>query len=236
MPKVINILGDHIGQLELIGHLGGDLANVNGARASYGTERQVFTGADARLLGRLGEDGHNTPLRHTYVQLHCKAPEFIARQWYKHIVGCEYSFKDLPWSEFSQRYKEVAPEFYVPQELRGQALDNKQASVEVQWINTHAKVVLQNASIVAFSTYRQLLDLGVAREQARLVLPMSTYTSWVWTASIQACVHFCALRNHGGAQWEMQQYAIALEELVEPLAPHTWKTLMKNHPLVKETL
>lgn len=225
----MNILGDDIGSIALLDSLGSDLAAVNGARASFGKEKETFDEKDARLLERLGNDQHQTPLRHVYVQLHIKAPEFVARQWYKHVVGCEYAFKDLPWSEFSQRYKEVKPEFYVPQNLRSQDSKNKQASVvdhgsidfmPMQWMLDRA-----------YDNYKTLLDAGVAREQARLVLPMATYTEWTWTASIQACVHFCALRQHPGAQWEIQQYAQALETIVRPLATHTWATLMKNHPL-----
>lgn len=230
MSKVVNILGDHIGEVNLIDWLGGDLASSNGARASFGREKQSFDEADSRLVERLGKDQHQTPLRHTYIQLHVKAPEFVARQWFKHLVGCEYGFKDLPWSEFSQRYKEVTPEFYVPVQLRGQSIENKQASIEnlgKNWLIDRMGEAVGDA----WDTYRMLLNAGVAREQARIVLPLATYTEWTWTASIQAVVHFCALRNHPGAQWEIQQYAYALEELVEPLAPYTWASLMKNHPL-----
>jgi thymidylate synthase (FAD) len=227
-------LGDGISSIRYIDHLGGDLEAVNGARASYGAESQGFNEKDARLLARLGADQHHTPLRHVYVQLHIKAPEFVARQWYKHVVGCEYAFKDLPWSEFSQRYKEVAPEFYVPKEIRVQDPDNKQASIPTE-AAPNVTVYMEQTLRFAFEAYRILLATGVAREQARLVLPMATYTEWTWTASIQACVHFAALRTHSGAQWEIQQFAQALTDIVRPLAPHTWDTLFVNHPLTLAT-
>jgi thymidylate synthase ThyX len=123
-----DILGDGIAQIELLDFLGGDLAAVNGARASFATRKADFDDKDARLLGRLGRDIHHTPLRHTYFQFYIEAPEAIARQWFKHCVGCEYSFKDLPWSEFSQRYKDVPCKFYIPRHLRRQSNTNKQAS------------------------------------------------------------------------------------------------------------
>lgn len=228
--KIENILQDGIGQIELIDFLGGDLNNVNGARASFATKKEVFDNKDARLIARLGGDIHHTPLRHTYVQLAVEAPEFVARQWYKHVVGSEYAFKDLPWSEFSQRYKEVEPKFYVPQEIRGQSDTNKQASVAARLAFVEPED-FEDEFLVVTSAYRHYIDSGVAREQARIVLPLATYTSWVWTASLQAVVHFCALRDEPGAQWEIQQYAKALKDIVRPLAPVSWEALEKNHPM-----
>lgn len=221
-------LADGISKLELLDVLGGDLANVNGARASFAMRKREFDAKDEKLLRRLGADSHHTPLRHTYFQLYVEAPEFVARQWYKHIVGCEYAFKDLPWSEFSQRYKEVEGKSYMPAHLRGQSVVNKQTSEPLATLDTPEHVDEFGHDIdKAFGLYHKWLGRGMAREQARLVLPMATYTSWVWTASIQAVVHFCRLRDHGGAQWEIQQYAKALRALCRPYARHTWAALSK---------
>jgi thymidylate synthase (FAD) len=92
--------------------------------------------------------------------------------------------------------------------------------------------MMRTAAEQAENVYRALLSKGVAREQARFVLPLNVYTSWVWTASIQAVVHFCALRDHESAQWEIQQFAKALRSLVRPLAPHSWDALWESHPVV----
>lgn len=229
--QVLNILGDDIARVELLDWLGGDLASANGARASYSKRKDVYDDKDVRLLGRLGRDIHHTPLRHSYFQLYVDAPEAVARQWYKHIVGSEYAFKDLPWSEFSQRYSDVPMRFYVPREYRCQSDTNKQASEGVVGNQDAARLEYNRAMAYAADTYQILLDKGVAREQARLVLPLAIYTSWVWTASVQALVHFCALRDHSGAQWEIQQFAKAIRSLVQPLVPDTWAALEASHPL-----
>jgi thymidylate synthase (FAD) len=233
MTSEANILGEGMGTVELLDVLGGDLANVNGARASFNTRKEKFDGQDERLLNRLAEQVEQTPLRHTYVQLYIEAPEFVARQWYKHIVGCEYAFKDLPWSEFSQRYKEVPPKFFIPKFFRAQSDTNKQASGSALEgaAQGYSKCLYADSLITAVKAYNELLAQGVAREQARLVLPLSTFTSWVWTASLQAIVHFCALRDEAGAQQEIQHYAKAVRAIVEPLAPVSFAALLKQHPL-----
>lgn len=229
--NIKNVLDDGIGEVELLTWMGGDLANVNGARASYATRKETLDESDNRLLQRLGGDIHHTPLRHTYFQLYVTAPEFVARQWYKHIVGCEYGFKDLPWSEFSMRYKEVPPEFYIPRAIRIQSQHNKQASEQSHSSALHgaARTSFETLCNRAYNEYEFLLSIGVAREQARIVLPLATYTSWVWTASVQALVHFCVLRNETGAQFEIQQYAKVVEELCRDKAPATWTALEQNH-------
>jgi thymidylate synthase (FAD) len=230
--SVTDILGDGIAQIDLIDFLGGDLAAVNGARASFASRKAAFDDKDAKLLARLGRDIHHTPLRHSYFQFYIEAPEALARQWYKHCVGTEYAFKDLPWSEFSQRYKEVPAKLYIPREFRQQSGANKQASCGAVDDPMRAGCVYRWVTQLAVWGYHGLLKLGVAREQARFVLPTAIYTSWVWTASLQAIVHFCALRDHPGAQWEIQQFAKALQSLVQPLAPHSWDALWQSHPLV----
>ena len=123
------ILDDEFSAIELLDVLGGDLANVNGARSSYGKHKAALDEKDSKLLSYLGANAHTAPLRHTYFTLRVKAPEFIARQWYKHVVGAQYAFNDLPWSEYSLRYSEVPDEFYIPKRARVQSHgENKQAS------------------------------------------------------------------------------------------------------------
>lgn len=228
--KVVNILDDNIGEVTLVDWMGGDLANVNAARSSYGAESSVLAEGDKRLLHRLGVDGHTTPFRHTYFQFHVTAPEFVARQWYKHIVGCEYAFKDLPWNEFSQRFKEVAPQFYIPSTIRIQDQINKQASTlcHDSGLAERTRSQFEDATAIAYCEYLALLDAGIAREQARIILPLSVYTSWVWTASLQAVVHFCQLRSEPGAQYEIQCYAQALMRLCRGKAPESWDALTKG--------
>lgn len=230
---VSRVLQDDFGEVTLVDFMGGDLATVNGARQSYGNKSEEFSERDARLTTRLADDQHHTPFRHTYFTLHVVAPEFIARQWYKHQVGGTYSgpgFVDQPWSEFSQRYKEVPPRFYVPRTLRGQSAVNHQAS-EGKIADHELEQLMSDAPKAAMLVYSALLAGGVAREQARLVLPLSVYTEFTWTCSLQALVHFCVLRDDHGAQEEIREYARVIGTLCRPLAPTSWAALQRNHPV-----
>lgn len=224
-----NVLGDNIGHVNLIDHMGGDLRAVNAARTSFGRESKELDDRDRRLIAYLGEHIHDAPLRHTYVTMGVECPEFVARQWYKHVVGSEYAFKDMPWSEFSQRYAETPMKLYKPAELRRQSLKNKQTS-EGRLGGDHYG--FSRDLDLSYNSYAAWLKLGVAREQARMQLPLAVYTRFVWTASLQAIVHFVTLRDESGAQWEIQQYAKAVRSLVRPLAPLSWDALEAGHPAV----
>lgn len=225
------VLGDAHSKVTLVDYMGGDLSTTNGARASYGSESQQYTAKDAKLVRRLAADQHQTPFRHTYFTFHVVAPEFVARQWYKHLVGTEYTFKDLPWSEFSQRYKEVPTDkFYAPTQLHTQSKVNHQSSAELHQdftLSDHLRLGLQKM----MDAYKSLISAGVSREESRLILPFATYTEWTWTASLQALVHFCSLRKEAGAQSEIRQFAEVLELLARPVAPDSWAALEQNHPL-----
>src|SRR5258706_11967142 len=99
---VEDVLHDGIGRVELLRYMGGDLATVNAARASYGRESEDMGVKEENLVRYLADHSHMLPFRHTVFTLRVKAPEFVARQWYKHVVGSQYQFNDQPWSEFSQ--------------------------------------------------------------------------------------------------------------------------------------
>ena len=233
-----DVLGDGPGRVELLDWMGGDLRTVNAARASYGLESEEYGERESRLVTHLTDNAETMPTRHTYFTLRVKAPEFVARQWYKHVVGSDYSFKDMPWSEFSQRFKTVPLEFYRPKQWRKQHPTDKQASVpfdETDHVSGNAwdaDYCLSDAYDTAKMRYGDLMiSDGVAREQARIVLPFGVYTEWVWTASLQCLVHLCALRDHPKAQWEFQEYAKVVRELCRPVAPESWDALERNHQI-----
>ena len=119
------------GFVEVIDTLGSDLTVVNSARVSFGKRKEKFTSADAKLVRYLAKYKHYSPFRHIQVQFHIKAPEFVMRQWYKHVVGIETtsssSTKDHAWNEISGRYVPVE-DYYMPTVFRAQSDDNKQAS------------------------------------------------------------------------------------------------------------
>ena len=220
------------GFVEVIDSLGNDLTVVNSARVSFGKRKEKFDKSDERLVRYLAKHKHFSPFRHLQVQFHIKAPEFVMRQWYKHVVGIETtsnsSTKDHAWNEISGRYVEVE-DYYIPTVFRAQSDDNKQAS-EGEVEDQKGSLQSWEDSIVhAKIFYDGLLRRGVAKEQARCILPLSQYTEVYWTASFQAIVNFIELRDETTSQWEIQQYAKAMKELMVDIYPKTTKIWSKLH-------
>jgi thymidylate synthase (FAD) len=222
---------DH-GFVELVDHMGSDLTVVNAARVSFGKRKTELSDGDKKLITYLAKHQHWSPFRHVQLQFYCKVPEFVARQWYKHVVGITYSEAptvDHAWNEISMRYVEASDfNYYAPAGFRQQSSDNKQASTDalVSDADGTLGVVYEDHCKNALALYEQLVEAGVAKEQARGVLPLSIYTEFYWTASLQAVVNFIKLRQHEGAQYEIRVYADALALLVESVVPVAYKALM----------
>ena len=214
------------GFVEVIDRLGSDLTVVNSARVSFGKKKQEFTERDRILVRYLAENKHYSPFRHIIVQFHVKAPEFVMRQWYKHVVGIEtsssYPTKDHAWNEISGRYVPVS-DFYTPDKWRAQSEDNKQASAGFIENQDEAVKVFDKAMTEILGCYDKLLELGVAKEQARIILPLNQFTEVYWTASFQAVMNFLDLRDHTHAQWEIREYAKVIKEFMLELFPETTK-------------
>ncbi len=224
---------DH-GFVELIDALGSDLTVVNAARVSFGKRKTQMSEGDTKLIQYLAVHKHWSPFRHVQIQFHCKVPEFVARQWYKHVVGIAYSevpTVDHAWNEISLRYVDASQfEFYTPDGFRKQSEDNKQASSD-ELVDDPGETFLrryQAHSETAFQLYEEMVVAGIAKEQARGVLPLNIYTEFYWTASLQAVVNFIKLRKHPGAQFEIRAYANAVEELIQNIVPVSYASLMGN--------
>jgi len=130
------------------------------------------------------------------------------------------------YNEISGRYVQAEPEFYVPEHWRKQHASNRQASTddtitESNGYNIHELVTKHHEQ--TYMRYKKLLEVGVAREQARSLLPLATYTEFYFTCNLRALLHFIELRSHEGAQWEIRQYAEAMAELIKPSFPETFK-------------
>ena len=219
------------GFVEVIDSLGSDLTVVNSARVSFGKRKEKFTDGDRKLVRYLAKYKHFSPFRHIQVQFHIKAPEFVMRQWYKHVVGIETtsnsSTKDHAWNEISGRYVPVE-DFYTPEIFRQQSEDNKQATEGAVKDQETAKHHWDVAMFHAKEQYDKLLKMGVGKEQARGILPLNQYTEVYWTASFQAIMNFIELRYEKTSQWEIQQYAKVLLDIVTELVPETTKAWMPN--------
>jgi thymidylate synthase (FAD) len=230
------LYGD-VGFVRLVDKMGSDLTVVNAARVSYAKQKAEFAASDEKLLRYLATHGHMSPFRHCFVQFHIKAPEFVARQAYKHVVGIETSggssggggiAKDHAWNEISGRYVEMQCEFWRPETWRGtpaqgQSKQGSSGPVEFQSI---AHQWYEHSVIESYNTYKQLLELGVCREQARTVLPLSVMTEWYWSMSLEAAVHFCKLRTAPDAQAEIRELAVAMLSVIESLYPYSIAALM----------
>ena len=157
-----------------------------------------------------------------------KAPEFVMRQWYKHVVGIEttstHPTKDHAWNEISGRYIPVK-EYYIPEVWRKQSEDNKQASEgELSSLDQKRMKHLYDRYLKDVErVYDTMVNSGMAKEQARIVLPLSQYTLVWWTASFQSIMNFIELRDEKTAQWEIQQYAKALKQIMLEVFPETTK-------------
>ncbi len=222
------------GFIEVVDSLGNDLTVVNSARVSFGKRKSVWSAADRRLVKYLAKYKHYSPFRHLQVQFHIKAPEFVMRQWYKHVVGIEtsssHSTKDHAWNEISGRYVPVE-DFYTPDVWRKQSEDNKQASEGVldelqqkRMTSTYNEYMRQ-----VEMAYDRMIDAGMAKEQARIILPLNQYTEVYWTASFQSIMNFIELRNEKTSQWEIQEYAKALLECTSNTFPKITEIWAEAH-------
>lgn len=216
-------LGDGISSIELIRISGSDLEVVNAARVSYGKISSKVSERDAKLIKYLMEHRHTSPFEHNQLSFRVKAPIFVARQWFRHRMNS--------YNEISYRYVEAAVEFYIPRHWRYQDANNKQVSTGA-FQNQEMIDQYKAAVETAFQAYKKMLEAGIGREQARSVLPVSTYTEFIFTCNLHSLMHFLELRMGPGAQQEIKDYAKGLLELALPHFPVSlgeWQRLYAPH-------
>ena len=214
------------GYIEVVDTLGDDLTPVNAARVSFDGFSETFTDKDRKLSKFLIKHKHHSPFRHQHTMFIIKAPEFVMRQWYKHVVGIEttssHVTKDHAWNEISGRYVPY-DEFYEPTEFRKQSENNKQASEGLIDDQVSVTIKWRNAQNKLIKTYNEFLDMGMAKEQARSILPLTVYTKVWWTASFQSIMNFIELRDEPTSQVEIQEYARAMKKIMLETFPETTK-------------
>jgi thymidylate synthase (FAD) len=204
--------------------MGDDLSIVNAARVSYDKESKEFSERDNRLLNFLFEHGHDSPLRHAALTFEAYAPLMVARQWWKYAVGSTHVDDQNGWNESSRRYVTENEEFYHPEIWRSAPANSKQGSGGPMSPEDQQKwsSILGYMNETAVSMYERALNDGMAPEQARLFLPANgLYVRWRWTTSLASCVHFLKQRLKEDAQYEIQEYARAVETLTRGKFPHT---------------
>ena len=206
-------------KVELVDKMGSDLSVVNAARVSYNKESEwmeipfggktpgLLEERDEKLIRYLAKHNHWSPFGHTSLQIRVKAPIFVARQLVKHQVG-------LVWNEVSRRYVDDEVEFYIPDTWRSRPENSKQGSGE--------EIIIYNIeSTLQFvkQTYENLLKANVAPEMARMLLPQNMYTEWYWTGSVMAFARVCNLRCKPDTQWETQQIANQILDILKQEFP-----------------
>ena len=178
MTEKIEVLDK--GFVEVLGFLGTDLTVANSARVSFGKRKNTYDTDNYHLVNFLAKHKYFSPFRHLIVQFHVKAPEFVMQQWYKHVVGIEttsfYLTKDHAWNEISERYIPVE-EHYISENWRQQSEDSKQASEGAISNQEEAEDKYKAALTLIKHYYDELLELGVAKEQARARASCSLYRS-----------------------------------------------------------
>ncbi|MBA2476648.1 MAG: FAD-dependent thymidylate synthase [Actinobacteria bacterium] len=226
MPEVVaeNVVTvlDH-GFVALDAALASDLAVVNAARVSFNQESEELSDRDVGLIGFLARNRHGSPFEHGYFRFLVKAPIFVVREHHRHRAGHAYN-------EWSGRYSKLEPEFYVPDYVRTQVGKPGAYSFEPvdEATRERTRRELEETGRRAFEAYERLLEQGVAKEVARGVLPLSTYTKYFWSCNPRSLMHFCGLRNHESAQFEIRQVAAAAESFLERLMPHTHAAFLAN--------
>ena len=209
------------GFIELVDHMGSDLTVVNAARVSYGNSSSQLGDKDIKLIKYLASHGHKSPFYHPQLSFRVKCPISVRDQWFKHKIGTAENCA-------SSRYSEMEPEFYVPERLHPQAKSNKQGRDYEDCLNDEYELlnIYKDTCGAAFNNYKLLIANGVAKEQAREILPLCTYTSFIWSASLMAVVHFVNLRSTQAAQFEIRQYAEAMKVLTQERFPVSLEALL----------
>src|SRR5216117_1916417 len=214
---------DH-GFVRLDDAMASDLSVVNGARVSFARRKEELDESDEGLIRFLMRDRHGTPFEHNAFRFHIRCPIFVAREWFRHRIGS--------FNEFSMRYAKATDDFYVPDadDVRTQVGKPGAYSFEPvePEIAERTREELQAVYETAFAAYERLVELGVARELARAVMPVGAYTEFYWTVNARALMNFLSLRNAEFAQREIRRYAEAVEVFLAEKMPVTHAAFLAN--------
>lgn len=192
-----------------------DLAVVNAARVSFNQKSDKMDKAEIGLINFLMKNGHGSPFEHGYFRFRIHVPIFVAREWFRHRVGHSYN-------EWSGRYSQIATDFFSPAEFRTQVGKPGAYTFEpLQGAGHAAQDILDEVYDHASQAYIELLAIGVAKEQARMVLPVATYTNFIWSCNPRSMMHFLSLRTHPDAMKEIRDCALAAEDIFRTHMPVT---------------
>jgi thymidylate synthase (FAD) len=214
---------DH-GFVRLDDAMADDLSVANGARVSFARHKTELDSSDEGLIRFLMRDRHGTPFEHNAFRFHIRCPLFVAREWFRHRVGS--------FNEFSMRYAKATDDFYVPEpdDVRSQV--GKPGAYTFEPVDAElaeeTRQALREVYDHAYATYERLVEAGVARELARLAIPVGAYTEFYWTVNARSLMNFVSLRAAETAQREIRRYAEAVEAFFAEKMPVTHAAFVAN--------
>lgn len=208
-------------KVEYLDHMGSDVDVANAARVSFAKETEQFTDKEEKLIKYLAKHGHWTPFGHQQIKFRITNPIFLARQLVKHQVGGV-------WNEESRRYISDDPTFYIPDEWHKKPEGYiKQGSGKC--FNKSESTYIKNKTLTQYSKcldlYEEYLKMGMAPEQARMILPLGTNTHWIWTGSLYFWFRVYQLRSSPYAQKDLKSFCKQLDINIDDLFPVSWKAL-----------
>ncbi len=223
------------GFVRVIDYMGDDSSIVQAARVSYGKGTKKLN-QDKSLINYLLSHKHSTPFEMNEIKFHIKLPIFVARQWIRH--------RTANVNEYSARYSILDREFYMPKkvDLKPQSKSNNQGrsgELSEDEKNEYIKIIKETSS-KSFQSYKELLNvdeeeqkidtkkIGIARELARMTLPLNTYTQWYWKIDLHNLMHFLALRYDYHAQYEIRVYAKIMLDILKKWVPLTYEAFVNN--------
>lgn len=214
---------DH-GFIELHDVMGGDLAIVNAARQSFGKASESIGEAEKGLINFLMRERHGTPFEMVSFTFNAKVPIFVMREWIRHRIGS--------FNEYSGRYTKMIEDFYVPMESKIRTQTGKPGAYRFEPVDFRkakiARLMITMLSLTAYKAYNMLLKLGVAKELARIVLPVNYYTQFTWSVNLRSLLNFISLRSHETAMYEVREYSKAIETLISEVVPVSYNAFIKN--------
>ena len=212
------------GFVRLDASMADDLSVVNSARVSFAKSSDELDESGIGLINFLMRERHGTPFEHNSFRFHVKCPVFVAREWFRHRIGS--------FNEFSARYSTVGNEFFEPRLLDVRTQVGKPGSYSFESVSEDKAAIaveeIRRINEQAYATYEKLVAEGIAKELARVVLPVSMYTQFYWTVNARSIMNFLSLRTSETAQRDIREYADHVKNHFEEKMPITYKAWVEN--------
>jgi thymidylate synthase (FAD) len=216
---------DH-GSIELLDSMASDLDVVNAAKVSFAARKAEIDESCVGLINYLMKNKHATPFEHSVFKFHVKAPIFVTREWMRHRWSS--------FNEMSMRYhKPDQIDYYTPAYDKIRKQIGKPGAYSFEEISDPevkdaSYSIFQQTILQADEAYYKLIDLGVAKEIARCVLPVTQYTEFIWTVNARSLINFISLRNDANAQYEINEYAVAIENVFAKKMPISHESFVES--------